>query len=55
MLGGISMTLALLRLLQEEGGSWTTGNLSWLPYVITLAAVLVTMGVLALRINKKTL
>ena len=28
MLGGIALTLALLRFLQEEGGSWMTGNLS---------------------------
>lgn len=55
MLGGIFMTLATLRLIQEEGPSWTTGNLSWLPYVLTLVVVIITIGVLALRIRKKTL
>ncbi|MEM9465324.1 MAG: phage holin family protein [Actinomycetota bacterium] len=55
MVGGIALTLALLRFLQEEGGSWTTGNLSWLPYLITFVALVVTIGALALRINKKTL
>lgn len=55
MLGGIFMTLATLRLIQEEGPSWTTGNLSWLPYILTLVVVIITIGVLALRIRKKTL
>jgi hypothetical protein len=55
MVGGTAMTLAVLRFLQEEGGSWTTGNLSWLPYLITFAVLMVTIAVLALRINKKTL
>ena len=55
MIGGVALTLALLRFLQEEGGSWTTGNLSWLPYLITFGALTVTIVLLALRINKKTL
>lgn len=55
MLGGIFMTLATLRLIQEEGPSWTTGNLSWLPYLFTLIVVAITIVVLALRIRKKTL
>lgn len=55
MIGSVAMTLALLRFLQEEGGSWTTGNLSWLPYVITVAVVIVVIIGLGLRINKKTL
>ncbi len=55
MLGGISLTLALLRFLQEEGGSWMTGNLSWLPYLFTLLALAISIGLLAWRITKKTL
>ena len=55
MIGGVALTLALLRFLQEEGGSWTTGNLSWLPYIITFVVLIVVIAVLALRINKKTL
>lgn len=55
MLGGIAMTLALLRFLQEEGGSAFTGNLSWLPYLITLVVLVITMAVLGYRITKKTL
>ena len=55
IIGGISMTIALLRLLQEETGSNFTGNLSWLPYLITMAALIVVMILLGLRIRKKTL
>lgn len=55
MIGGIALTLAMLRALQEETGSAFTGNLSWAPYLLTLGAVLVVIIVLALRINKKTL
>ncbi len=55
MIGGVSLTLALLRFLQEEAGSWVTGNLSWLPYVITLAVLLITSLLLGLRINKRSL
>lgn len=54
-IGGVSMTLALLRLLQEETGTRFTGNLSWLPYLITMGVLLVVMAVLALRLRKKTL
>lgn len=55
IIGGISMTIALLRLLQEETGSNFTGNLSWLPYLITMGALIVVMALLGLRIRKKTL
>ena len=55
MLGGIAMTLAVLRFIQEEGPSWTTGNLSWLPYLATLGVLAVSIGLLAWRITKKTL
>ena len=55
IIGGISMTIALLRLLQEETGSNFTGNLSWLPYLITMGVLIVVMALLGLRIRKKTL
>lgn len=55
VIGGVSMTIALLRLLQEETGTNFTGNLSWLPYLITMAALIVVMILLGLRIRKKTL
>ena len=55
MVGGVALTLAMLRALQEETGSTFTGNLSWAPYLLTLTAVLAVIIVLALRINKKTL
>ena len=55
VIGGVSTTIALLRLLQEETGTNFTGNLSWLPYLITMAALIVVMILLGLRIRKKTL
>ncbi len=55
MIGGVSLTLALLRLLQEETGSTFTGNLSWAPHAITLAAVACVIGLLGVRIGKKGL
>jgi len=55
MIGGATLTLALLRFLQEEAGSWVTGNLSWLPYLITLGVVSLVIVVLGVRIGKKTL
>ncbi|MEM7142117.1 MAG: hypothetical protein AAF548_13925 [Actinomycetota bacterium] len=55
MLGSISLTLALLRVLQEEGPSWMTGNLSWMPYLITLAVALVIIIVLGMLIRKRSL
>lgn len=55
MIGGITLSIALLRFIQEEAGSWVTGNLSWLPYLLTLGAITVGMVLLAVRITKKTL
>lgn len=55
MLGGISLTLAMLRVLQEETGSAFTGNLSWVPYLATLAASIVVIGLLGWRISKRSL
>lgn len=55
MLGGISLTLAMLRVLQEETGSSFTGNLSWVPYLATLGAALVVIGLLVWRITKRSL
>jgi hypothetical protein len=55
ILGGISLTLALLRLLQEETGSIFTGNLSWVPYTLTLVAVVIVIALLAFRITKRSL
>ena len=55
MIGGTSLTLALLRVLQEETGSRFTGNWSWAPYGLTLAAVMVVLGLLGWRISKRSL
>jgi hypothetical protein len=54
-LGGISLTLAMLRVLQEETGSTFTGNLSWVPHSLTLIAVVIVIALLASRIMKRSL
>jgi len=55
MLGGISLTLAMLRVLQEETGTSLTGNLSWVPYLATLVAAIVVLVLLVWRITKRSL
>lgn len=55
MLGSISLTLAMLRVLQEETGSSLTGNLSWVPYLATLGAAVVILALLVSRITKRSL
>ena len=55
MLASISLTLAMLRVLQEETGSTFTGNLSWFPYLATRVAAVVVIGLLAWRITKRSL
>ena len=55
MIGLIALSLAMLRVLQEETGSTFTGNWSWAPHALTLAAIGLVAGVLASRITKRTL
>jgi hypothetical protein len=53
---GIGVSLLLLgglRATQTEAGSWVTGNLSWLPYLIVTFAALVLIGLAAFAIFKK--
>jgi hypothetical protein len=52
-LGAVIMLLGLLRALQSETGSSMTGNLSWIPYGLTLVACVVVIGVaMAVRARK---
>jgi cytochrome c biogenesis protein CcdA len=51
-LAGIFLTLGLLRLLQTETGSTFTGNLSWLPYLISLAAVALGLLLIVLTLKR---
>ena len=55
IVGSVTLMLAMLRVLQEETGSTFTGNLSWLPYTLTLLAVTAVIIVLAFRIRKRSL
>ncbi len=55
MFGLTSMSLALLRALQEETGSTFTGNLSWAPHTITLGAISIVIGAMVTRITRRSL
>lgn len=53
---GIGMILVLvgvLRVLQTETGVHFTGNLSWLPYVITLGVAGVLVGLAVFAMTRK--
>ena len=50
-LGLLMWAIALLRALQTETGSTFTGNLSWLPYLLTLGACAVVAGLAARAIG----
>jgi cytochrome c biogenesis protein CcdA len=51
-LAGIFVSLGLLRLLQTETGATFTGNLSWAPYLLVLAAVAVGLLLVMLAIRR---
>jgi hypothetical protein len=44
--------LALLRFLQTETGTWFTGNLNWVPYLITLVALMIVIVAAILAVKK---
>ena len=48
-IGVIMLMLSGLRALQTETGSWFTGNLSWIPYLIVLV---VGAGLIALALSR---
>jgi len=52
-IGSILLLLGVLRALQTETGTTFTGNLSWAPYLITVVAALVLIGLVVLRIVKR--
>jgi len=47
-IGLVILAVGLLRLLQTETGSTFTGNLSWIPYVI-IAAIVVLVAFIAVK------
>jgi hypothetical protein len=49
--GFVLLSVALLRALQIETGDHLTGNLSWVPYVLTMLAVVGVAGLAATRIT----
>jgi hypothetical protein len=51
-LSAIYLTVGILRLLQTETGSTFTGNLSWIPYLLTLLVDAVGLALTALAIKR---
>jgi len=49
--GVLLLLLGLLRFLQAETGSTFTGNLSWIPYLITAAVALAVLALAAWRVG----
>ena len=49
--GGVLLALALLRFVQDVGGDTLDGNLSWVPYLITLALTGAAAAYFATRIG----
>lgn len=54
-IGLVLLSLALLRLLQEETGDVFDGNWSFVPYVITLLVLLLFAAIALSRVRKPTL
>jgi uncharacterized membrane protein YidH (DUF202 family) len=52
-MGVLMLMLAVLRALQTETDTTFTGNLSWVPYVITVAVGLVLMALALWRITRR--
>jgi hypothetical protein len=44
--------LALLRFLQTETGTWFTGNLNWIPYLITFVALSIVIVIAVMAVKK---
>ena len=51
-IGGLLLTLAVLRLLQTELASHLSGNLTWVPYTGALLFALLVAGLAVSRIGK---
>ena len=55
VVGVVLLLLSLLRALQTETGTAFDGNLSWIPYLIAVAALLAVIGLLLRQVGKRGL
>jgi hypothetical protein len=51
-IGVTTFAVAVLRYLQTQTGSTFTGNLSWIPYLITMAFLAVVVGLAVWAISR---
>ncbi len=55
VVGVVLLLLSLLRALQTETGTAFEGNLSWIPYLIAVAALVVVIAALLRQVGKRGL
>ena len=55
VVGVILLLLSLLRALQTETGAVFEGNLSWIPYLIAVAALAAVIALLLRQVGKRGL
>ncbi|MCY4068055.1 MAG: hypothetical protein OXE79_02945 [Acidimicrobiaceae bacterium] len=55
VVGLVLLTLAMLRALQTETGSAFSGNLSWIPYLLTVVALTGVIVLLLRQVTKRGL
>lgn len=55
VVGVVLLTLSLLRALQSETGTALSGNLSWIPYLIAVVALLAVIALLLRQVTKRGL
>lgn len=55
IVGVVLLLLSLLRALQTETGTVFVGNLSWIPYLIAVACLVVVIAALLRQVGKRGL
>ena len=55
VVGLVLLLLALLRAMQTETGTAFAGNLSWIPYLIAVVALVLVITLLLRQVNGKSL
>lgn len=55
VVGVVLLLMSLLRALQTETGAAFDGDLSWIPYLIAVVALLAVVGLLLRQVGKRSL
>jgi len=54
-IGTLFLMVGVLRLVQEEAGSWVSGNLSWIPYLVVSVVLTLSLAWLLQAMSKRSL